>query len=92
MSEKVRVQTGDIDTVLNDVWRHVQERMRRGSEDINVLLDDGESALNDAIEKLEAGDLRAASDCAASAASCALLVALAMHRMAEDVPAKKEMN
>ncbi|GBQ19851.1 hypothetical protein AA12717_0372 [Gluconacetobacter sacchari DSM 12717] len=92
MTEQVRVQTRDMEIVLTNVWRRAQERMKDSSNDINDLLDDGESAINDAVEKYEAGDLRAASDCAAHAAACSLLIAAGMYRLAENVPAKKEMS
>lgn len=90
--ERVQMQTGDMETVLNAIWRRAQERMKGGSGEINGLLDDGENAMNDAVEKYEAGDLRAASDCAAHAAACSLLIAAGMYRLAENVPAKKEMS
>ncbi|MBY4640314.1 hypothetical protein K6L44_10010 [Gluconacetobacter entanii] len=92
MNEKVYVQIGDLAAGAQTVIDLATGRMQHRSDDLNVLLDQADTNMEMAVVAMEGGNLPVAASCAEQAASCALLVAVAMRRMARDIPPVQEMN
>lgn len=92
MNEKVRMQKGDMAAGAQTVIDLAVGRMQAGSEDLNVLLDQADTNMEMAVMSLGDGNLPVAAACAEQAASCTLLIAIAMRRMAKDIPPVQEMN
>ncbi|GAB6965984.1 hypothetical protein [Komagataeibacter oboediens] len=86
------MQTGDLAEVTQTVVDLAHGRMAEGSSDLNVLLDQADSNMEMAVMSFEDGRLAFAATCAEQAASCALLVAIALRRMAKDIPPVQERH
>ena len=92
MNEKVRVQPGDLAAVTQTVIDAAAAKMAEGPSDLNTLLDQADGNMEMAVMSFEGGDIIFATICAEQAASCALLVAIALRRMAKDIPPVQERH
>lgn len=92
MMEEVRIQTGDLAEVTRTVVRMAHGRIAEARLDLNVLLDQTDDNMEMALVAYRDGNVAFAAACAAQAASCALLVAVTMRRVAKDIPPVQEMN
>lgn len=92
MSEQVKIQSGDLGTVTQTVIDLAAGRMVGRSNDLDELLDQVDDNMEMAVAAHNDGRMPIAAACAEQAACCALLVAIAMRRMAKDMPPIQEMN
>lgn len=90
MKQQVRMQPNDFGEVLKSVTNTASEIMAAGPKDLNDLLAGMQDDLEEAIERMEAGDYWRADRSARRSAAHALLIAAAIYRMASDVPASGE--
>ncbi|KAB8123977.1 hypothetical protein D3W54_06935 [Komagataeibacter medellinensis] len=81
------MQPNDFGAVLKSVTDTASEIMAAGPKDLNDLLAAMQDDLEDAIDRMEAGDYWQADRSARRSAAHTLLIASAIYRMASNVPA-----
>ncbi|WP_148425117.1 hypothetical protein [Komagataeibacter europaeus] len=87
MKQQVKMQPNDFGEVLKSVTDTASEIMAAGPKDLNDLLAAMQDDLEDAIDRMEAGDYWRADRSARRSVAHTLLIAAAIYRMASNVPA-----